>query len=183
MENINSVIAENLKSIRDKRKLSLDALAKLTGVSKSMLGQIERGDVNPTISTVWKITNGLRISFTELMEQPESEYKVLKITDIEPLMEDDGKYRNYPLFTFDADRRFEMYYLEIDAGSFLDAEPHPEGTQEFITVFSGTLKIMVAGDVLTVNTKNSVRFLADCPHRYQSTADEVCRISMVIYYP
>ena len=183
MENINSVIADNLKSIREKRKLSLDALAKMTGVSKSMLGQIERGDVNPTISTVWKIASGLKISFTELMSRLETEHQILNISDINPLVEDDGKYRNYPLFSFDANRRFETYYLELDSGGSLDAESHPDGTQEFITVFSGTLEITVDGSTLTAGPQSSVRFLADRPHKYTNTAKEMCSISMVIYYP
>ena len=51
MDNLNLIIANNLKRIRDERKLSLDKVADLTGVSKSMLGQIERGESNPTIST------------------------------------------------------------------------------------------------------------------------------------
>ena len=54
MENIGHIVAENLKRLREERKLSLDAVAKCSGVSKSMLGQIERGVTNPTISTLWK---------------------------------------------------------------------------------------------------------------------------------
>ena len=53
MEDINAVLAENLRRMRENRRLSLDAVARLTGVSKSMLGQIERGEVNPTVSTMW----------------------------------------------------------------------------------------------------------------------------------
>mgnify|MGYP001481338993 FL=1 len=55
MENIGHIVAENLKRLREERKLSLDAVAKSSGVSKSMLGQIERGVTNPTISTLWKM--------------------------------------------------------------------------------------------------------------------------------
>ena len=64
---LNEVIATNLKRIRTAKKMSLDNVANLTGVSKSMLGQIERGDSSPTITTIWKITNGLKISFSSLM--------------------------------------------------------------------------------------------------------------------
>ncbi|MEN6483123.1 MAG: helix-turn-helix transcriptional regulator, partial [Anaerolineaceae bacterium] len=67
MEDATLLIAKNLKRIREERKLSLDRLSDLTGVSKSMLGQIERGESSPTISMVWKITNGLKISFTTLL--------------------------------------------------------------------------------------------------------------------
>lgn len=183
MDNINSIVAVNLKQLREKRKLSLDALAKETGVSKSMLGQIERGDVNPTISTVWKIASGLKISFTELMNRPETEHELIDSAQLEPIVEDDGNFRNYAMFPFDSKRRFELFYIEIDAGSYLDAEPHPTGAQEFITVFSGELTLTVSGEVFRLHQGCAFRFQADCPHGYRNTGSEVCRLSMVIYYP
>jgi len=69
MKDLNKAISKNLKKIRKKKDLSLDALSNLTGVSKSMLGQIERGEVNPTISTILKISNGLKVSFTSLLKK------------------------------------------------------------------------------------------------------------------
>ncbi len=183
MENINLVISENLKKIRENRKLSLDALSKLSGVSKSMLGQIERGEVNPTISTVWKIANGLKISFTEVMSRPEKDYEVIERESIAPLLEDGGKYRNFPIVPFNSERRFEMYRLELDAGSELQAQPHPEGTQEFITSFSGELNVRVNGENLVIKNGDSLRFYADRPHSYKNTGNEVCLLSLIIYYP
>lgn len=183
MENINVIISQNLKRYRAEKKLSLDSLAKLTGVSKSMLGQIERGDVNPTISTVWKITNGLKISFSALMNCPETAYELTHTQEIDPLLEDDGKYRNYPLFLFDSNRRFETYYIEIDSTSRLDSEPHPSGTQEFITVFDGTLTVEIDQKTFHLTAGNALRFTADHAHSYCSTGTTPCRIHMVIYYP
>ena len=182
MDSINLVVAENLKRFREERKLSLDAVSKLSGVSKSMLGQIERGEVNPTISTVWKIANGLKLSFTELMSRPETNYEAIDTKQIQPLLEDEGKYRNYPMFSFDSERRFEIFYIELDAASRLEAEPHPVGTQEFITVFSGRLEVRVNNEKFSIATGGALRFKADCPHQYQNPGNEICRISMVIYY-
>lgn len=183
MDKLNSIIAENLKRLREERKLSLDNVANLSGVSKSMLGQIERGEVNPTVSTVWKISNGLKISFTQLMSRPEADIEFVDKSEIQPLIEDNGKFRNFPLFPFDSTRRFEMYSLEIDGGGYLNAEAHPQGTQEFITVFSGALTINVYNENFMVTTGNSIRFKADSPHTYKNTGDEICTLSMVIYYP
>lgn len=183
MENINSVVADNLKRLREERKLSLEALAKLSRVSKSMLGQIERGEANPTVSTVWKIAGGLKVSFTELMTRPEKNYEVVDIRQVDPLLEDEGRYRNFPVFSFDAERRFEMLYIEIDPGGRLEAEAHPAGTQEFITAFSGELSVFAGGEIFSLARGFSLRFKADGPHSYQNTGSEVCRLSMVIYYP
>lgn len=183
MDNINSVVAQNLKLLREQRKMSLDAVSRLSGVSKSMLGQIERGEVNPTISTVWKIANGLKVSFGQLVSRPESECEVIDTAAIEPLLEDGGHYRNYPVFPFEGGRRFEMLYIELDPQSRLDAEPHPAGTQEFVTVFSGALEVQVGGQTLSAPNGCSIRFKADRSHCYRNVGDEVCRLSMVIYYP
>lgn len=183
MDNLNVVIAESLKRLRADKKLSLDNVAKLSGVSKSMLGQIERGEVNPTVSTLWKISNGLKISFTQLMSRPESDIEIVDKCLIQPLIEDNGKVRNFPIFPFDSSRRFEMYSLELDGGGYLEAEAHPHGTQEFVTVFSGEVTINVNGEDFVVTTGNSMRFKADGPHAYKNSGDTICSLSMVIYYP
>lgn len=183
MDNINSIVADNLKRLREQRRMSLDSVSKLSGVSKSMLGQIERGEVNPTISTVWKIANGLKVSFTALMSRPEAEIEIVNQSDIQCLIEDDGKYRNYPMFPFDDDRRFEMYVLEIDPEGQLYAEAHSAGTQEFISVFAGEIVVEVDKEKYQVTKGNSIRFKADKPHAYFNTGQEQANLSMVIYYP
>lgn len=183
MDSINRVVSANLKRLREGRKLSLDALSRLTGVSKSMLGQIERGEVNPTISTVWKVANGLKISFTALTARPDGDFEVVGPADLEPLTGDDGKYLNYPVFPYEAERGFEIYRIEMKPGACMEAEPHPEGSQEFVTVFSGELALTVDGTELFLPAEASARFRADRPHRYRNAGGKSCRMSMVIWYP
>ena len=64
MERLNQIIAENLKEIRKGKGLSLEQASALTSISKSMLSQLERGEVNPTISTVYKLSLGLKVPVT-----------------------------------------------------------------------------------------------------------------------
>ena len=182
MENLNMLVALNLKKIREERKLSLDHVAKMTGVSKSMLGQIERGESNPTITTVWKIANGLKTSFTELMRTSQGDAVIIKKDNMEHLVEDNGKYRLYPYFPYESEREFEMYGVEIEKGGYLSADGHGEGTEEFITVFDGELTIRVDNEEFTVSKGDSIRFKADKPHSYHNSGNELSRISMVIYY-
>ena len=67
MTQLDKNIAFNLKRIRKSKNMSLDMLAERTGVSKSMLGQIERGVSNPTVSTIGKIVDGLKVPFEQLI--------------------------------------------------------------------------------------------------------------------
>ncbi|WP_025681769.1 helix-turn-helix domain-containing protein [Paenibacillus massiliensis] len=183
MENINAIIAENVKKIRADKKLSLEKVAELTGVSKTMIGQIERGESTPTITTIWKIANGLKISFSSLIHQPQPDTTIVKRKDIRPLLEDGGRYRVYSMFSFDEERRSEVYNVEIDSGGSLDASGHIEGTEEWITVFDGELSLSVGNEEYTLHAGDAIRFKADRPHTYHNSGQSMTRLSMILNYP
>ena len=98
MDSMNLIVAKNIKRLREEQKLSMDELARLSGVSKSMLAQIERGAGNPTISTLWKLSNGMKLPFDALIVRPKEPYELIRIADIQPLLEDAGRVKNYPVF-------------------------------------------------------------------------------------
>lgn len=182
MENITEAVAGNLRRIREQRKLSLDGLAALTGVSKSMLAQIERGQGNPTITTMWKIAGGLKISFTQLLDRPEQDAEVVDLGTMPVMPEDDGRYRNTPVFSYEEARPFEIYSIEMLPGARLEAEPHAEGTQEYLLVSEGVVEVTVDGDVLAADPGHAVRFRADKGHAYRNVGEGTCRLVMVISY-
>ncbi len=179
---VTSVVSVNIKSIREQKKLTLDAAAELTGVSRSMLAQIEKGDVNPTISVLWKIANGYKVSFTSLVEKKADEVSVIRLTEQTPLKEDDGKYLNYPIFAFDEKTLFETYRIVIKPEGMLSAQPHLNGSEEYITVFSGEVEIVVAGESFYLTKGDSIRFLANVPHTYHNVGNETAELSMLIFY-
>ena len=181
--NINDLVAQNLKRLREQKRISLDALSRLSGVSKSMLGQIERGEVNPTVSTVWKIASGLKVPFTELIDAPQADMEIIQAGDLSTLTEDGGRYRNRPIFPFDSTCRFETYRIEIDPQGHLEAAPHPAGVQEFITVFSGAVTITSGERTVSLEEGDSVRFRADRPHAYRNEGTSTCLLHMLLYYP
>ena len=56
-----------LAALRQQHGLSLDELSRQSGVSKSMLSQIERNQTNPTIAIVWRLANALGVEMGELI--------------------------------------------------------------------------------------------------------------------
>jgi transcriptional regulator with XRE-family HTH domain len=180
---INLTVAQNIKAIREAKKLTLDAAAKLTSVSRSMLAQIEKGDVNPTISVLWKIANGYKVSFTSLTNASDDEIVVISSETTTPLIADDGKYINYPIFTFNEQRLFETYRIEIAPNGVLSAQPHLAGTEEYITVFDGSVDIIVENEIYHLQKGDSIKFKANTNHGYKNAGDNTAFLSMLIYYP
>ena len=174
-------VARNIKNIRERKKITLDAAAKLTGVSRSMLAQIEKGEVNPTISILWKIANGYKVSFTSLVSSDASSL-LIKAEDVVPMAEDDGRYINRPAFPFQEDKQFETYHIEIKENGYLQAQPHLVGAEEYITVFQGTVEIIADTEIFQLKKGDSLRFHADVTHSYKNIGSETAYLSMLIYY-
>lgn len=179
---ITNTIASNVKSIREQKKLTLDTAASITGVSRSMLAQIEKGEVNPTISVLWKIANGYKVSFTSLVEERGDAVSLIRQTDMQPLKEDAGRYLNYPIFPFDEQTLFETYRIVIEPNGALSAEPHLRGAVEYITTFAGEIEITVDDERFQLSKGDSIQFYADVPHAYRNVGSETVELSMLIYY-
>ena len=180
MDNINEVVGRNIKQIRDEKGLSLDKVSKLTDVSKSMLGQIERGESSPSINVLWKIAHGLKVNFQALVHESKEEYDKVQVQ--KAVTHDNGNYRLFPVFSFDQDRNFEMYRVEIESQGYLEADPHPKGVEEYITVFDGTLTIQLGDQYIDVGKGESIRFHADQKHKYSNETLIKTEYALIIYY-
>ncbi len=176
-------IGEKLKKIRTSQNLTLDDVAKITTVSKPMLGQIERGQSSPTINTLWKIATGLKVPLSSLLQDQQVEYTVATMQTENVVIEDNGRMRAYPLFAYDPVRNAETFYIEFDPGCNHHSEKHQDGVEEYIFVLQGKLKICLNGKTVTVEEKQALRFKADTSHVYSNPFEEICMVNNMIFYP
>ena len=79
---INEVLARNLSTLREQQNLSLGQLAQISGLSKVMLSQLEKGSGNPTINTILKIANALKVPYTALLDTLGSSAAVVRGSDL-----------------------------------------------------------------------------------------------------
>ncbi len=182
MKHKDNAISANLKKIREQRNLSLDQLADLTGVSKSMLRQIETGRSSPTIATIWKIANGLRLSFTTLVSKQRPEVAIMDFKATKPLTAKSDRYRLFPLIPFDPEHAFEMYHVEIDPKTTFEGEPHEGNVEEYVFVLRGRLEITVDENHYTIKANQFIRFIANRPHTYYSAGKKTVSAIMMICY-
>lgn len=182
MENIQKSIGVNLRNIRKTRGYSLDSTAEITGVSKAMLGQIERGESNPTVTTLWKIASGLQVSFSSLINEESSNIVFVSLHTISPILECNGNYRVYPVFPFDPRKKFEIFTVEIEPGYEHTSDKHNGGVEEYITVISGKLELQIDGQQIQVDPGNSIRFLANKAHTYKNIGTDIVKYQVVMYY-
>ncbi len=165
-------IGKILKRIRFDRNLTLDNVAAMTGVSKTMLGQIERGVSVPTISVLWKIAKGLHLSLSTLLSEPEPQYQAVNILqDLQPLYDEDNNMILYNLFPFNPLSGFEYFYIILKPGVEHHADAHRNIAEEYVVVTEGTLTLQVGPQVFTLEAPAKINFRADVAHCYANKTD------------
>jgi transcriptional regulator with XRE-family HTH domain len=181
MDTIQTIISENFAKIRKSRNLTLDQVSELTGVSKAMLAQIEKGKSNPTVTTLWKIANGLQVSFTVFLKEEKPQVTKINITQLEAITDNEGKYNVYPFFSYDPEKKFEIYVVNLDPGCIHDAKSHLG--EEYIVIKEGELVVELDGEKHELSSGDALQFLGSVKHKYMNTSNKEASYFLLMYYP
>ncbi len=175
-------IGSVLKQVRTERELTLEETASLTGVSKAMLGQIERGKSNPTISVLWKIATGLKVSFSELLGSDSETHDVINVNDLEPVYESDGKMILHDVFPYNPVTGFEYFFITVLPGGEHVSAPHLKSTEEHIVVTKGILRLVLDGQVHDMKAPSALKFKSNQEHSYSNPFEEEVIFQSIVKY-
>jgi len=177
------IVGANLRRLRTKRGLSLERLARASGVSRAMLSQIELGKSTPTINVVWRIASALDVPFSALITEVHAKRPaVLHASTARVLTSHDGAFVSRALFPVDQLRLAEFYELRLAPRSIERAEAHPVGTTENLVVVGGALNLVVNGERHRLDVGDAILFEADVPHQYRNEGDVPLHMFLVMTY-
>ncbi len=160
-------VGESLQVRRQALGMSLEDLSRKSGVSKSMLSQIERNQANPTVALVWRLANALGVSMTDLLDLRQQDAPVLEVLPAHatPSMKSpDGKCELRILGPLETAGQFEWYELIVQPGGVLESQPHEPASREHLTVLSGTLEVQAGTENARVKHGETARYAVDVAH-------------------
>ncbi|MBS7706308.1 helix-turn-helix transcriptional regulator [Chelatococcus asaccharovorans] len=180
-------IGPAIRKERKLHKLTLEQLSAQSGVSKSMLSQIERGEANPTFAVVWSLTQALGIEFSELIggsgAPPRTGYIEITTKTYTPqIWSADGLCRLKILSSPPLAGRMEWYEVEIEAGGRLESEPHAPGTFEHFTAQSEGFEITCGENAAQLREGETARYPADVSHCISNASNKPARGFLVVLY-
>ena len=181
----NRHLAAALRALRSERGWSLDRTAQETGVSKAMLGQIERGESSPTIATLWKIASGFQTSLSGLIEPtPPATPEGFVHRTVDALRNQPGPDGMLvaPLFPFEPRFGFELFELTLLPGYERLSEAHEPGVTEHVIVLRGAMEVLVEGKWVELTEGHAVRFAADRSHGYRNRNEMSAVFHNLIHY-
>lgn len=180
------------KKIRDARKgkhITLEALAIDSGVSKSVLSQVERGVTNPTLSTLWNIARALSLNPLELFDSAntprdsEDDDGTLIVEVNDPVIESkECKYRLVIHNPPEMAGKCELYRLLLQAGGVLKSNPHETGAVEQVTVIEGEVEVRCGEDSFRIGAGRSVRYPGNRPHSISAVGRKEASVLLFVTF-
>ena len=180
---LNRAVAENIKRIRKSKKMSMERTAAEAGVSRSMLGQIERGEANPSVAILGKIAAALKVPAEVLLENDDFEsLQLSRELDNKPVSMDAGKVVLRPSFAYDDTTRQESCFLDLYIMGHYEPDPSVPGCVGHAVVVSGTVKLSAEGKEFTLMERDALRFAADQPYSFQNMTNSTARLVLMYRY-
>ncbi len=169
-EPLQQLVCDRVKAMRKEKGWTLEQLATISGVSRSMLSQIERGGASPTLGVAFRIAQAFGMSLGDLVEAPATVPKIdiIRHNDRGFLFRDDSQCRIRTLSPLHLEKDVEFYELTLKVGGALVSSPHYEGTREFLTIEEGTVRLTSGDETRDLAKGDSAHYPADVPHRIEN---------------
>ncbi len=176
-------LGKHIQKYRKQAGMSLDDVAKRSGVSKAMLSQVETGKVNPTVAIVWRIAHGLGVSVQDLLEggRGAARVEVFRRQQYALLSEGEG-CQIQVISPIHMAGELELYLVELKAGASLDSRAHFPGAEEFTTVLDGKVQVSCGNHREVIEAGDTAHYEADTEHSLENLGTDKARMYMVVRY-
>ncbi|MBX2853089.1 MAG: XRE family transcriptional regulator [Phycisphaeraceae bacterium] len=179
-----SQLGTRLLKARKDAGLTLDALARASGVSKGTLSQIEQNKANPSITVLYRVAMALSVPISALVEDPARATHFEVVPAGEPSRKFftnqacSGHLLNPPWM----DRDLECYELNFPVGGQLESQPHHPHTRELLTVVQGNVCVEAGGKQADLGPGDTAHYSADLPHIIKNIGEQEATVYLVVTY-
>lgn len=164
--------------------MTLDALARASGVSKAMLSQIEQNKANPTLAVVYKISAALRLDLADLIDLPavRHRFQVIGAADQRQLFLSTHQCTVRTLSPLWLEKDVELYQVDLPPAGSLQSEPHFRNTDEILAVSKGRVEVTSADRRVILRKGDSAYYSADVRHAIRNPARTPAQVYLVVKY-
>jgi transcriptional regulator with XRE-family HTH domain len=188
MENIRDEVKElqigkKVRSLRQQRRMTLQALADVTGLSKPLLSQIENDQVIPPLATLLRISKAFKVSIENFFQEEDSAEKCILIRAgessrmIQRGLSRGGSppYIYHSLAYGKRDRNMEPFLMEFEARDWSDELLVSHEGQEFLYLLEGEVDFHFGDEVMRIQPGDSVFYDSREPHAFVAVSDSAPR--------
>ncbi|KAK3606760.1 hypothetical protein CHS0354_018354 [Potamilus streckersoni] len=173
-------VGKTIQRLRQAYNLSLGELADKSGVSKSIISQIERNEANPTIGTIWRLSNALDIKMEDVIgtEETTAFFGTLTDNSTPVIRSEDGLCTLRVVSPLQTVEWVQWYEFTARPGGVLESDGHQPGSTEHLTLLEGTLKVTALNEKKIVSAGETIRYRCHLNHVLHNTVAESAILSL-----
>ena len=177
------VEGKRIKKYRERKKFSLRKLAGMSGISPSMLSQIESGKVDPSLSTLRKIAVNLDVPlFYLVLEESSPTHKKVKLSEARlVIFPNDGL--EYQIVHSDVQKKMGIHIGTLKRGGATSSDLMAHEGEECLIVLDGSMEVVFEHETIQINQGESLYFDSSAPHKLRNRCDEDCKFYLIISPP
>lgn len=174
-------LGKTVQRLRKAYNLSLSELSEQSGVAKSIISAIEKNETNPTLSTIWRLSQALDTTIDRVLAEEAEEPFVEKLErpGVPVLTSDDGKCRLAIIGWLKTVSWVQWYDFHAEPGGVLESEGHQRGSVENLAVLAGELEVEVDGQVRRAGEGEVLRYHCDREHIIRNIGKTPAHATMV----
>jgi transcriptional regulator with XRE-family HTH domain len=178
---LSNQLGKTVQRLRKAYNLSLADLSEQSGVAKSIISQIERNETNPTLATIWRLSQALDVSIERVLQAADDGPFLEKSSrgDTPILVSQDGKCRLAIIGWIKTVEWLQWYDFSAEPGGVLESDAHQRGSVESLSVSEGELEIEVGGAIEHAKAGETLRYRCDRPHAIRNVSQKTASATMV----
>jgi XRE family transcriptional regulator, regulator of sulfur utilization len=180
VDDLNQRLGRRVRARRVERGDSLGDVARASGLSKTILSKIESGDGNPSVETLWRLSQALGVPLGTLVEDDDEgpRTRLIRRGSGAALTADSGM-GSWMIHA--GSGRTELHEISLPAGTNHRSGAHLPGTEEVILCVSGRIEAGLDGAAEELEPGDAVWFVADGPHAYRSLGGDASALCWMLY--
>lgn len=173
---IDETVGLHLKTVREENGLSQRKLARETGVSNGTISLIEQGRLNPSVSLLKRVLDGIPISLSEFfaMEVSAKPQVFFKESDMVELSKGAISYRQIGRSL--RNRKMQIIHERYAPGADTGAAMITHEGEEGGIIISGRLEVTVGDERRTLGPGDAYYFDSSIPHRFRNPSRDECEL-------
>ena len=177
-------ISKNIYEYRKRKGLTIKELAQLTGVTSSLLSQIEKGTANPSINTIKQISNALEIPlFNFFINDSYTENLVVRKDKRKKMVFSEDDSFSYELLTPNLQGDIEFVLMTIPPNESSSSEQFSHKGEEVAYVMKGEVDLHMMNTVTELNCGDSVKIPSLSQHKWENRSNEECQVIFAVTPP
>lgn len=175
-------VGSRIRELRESQGLSLRALAEVCGLSVNAISRIERGESSPTVSSLQRLSTGLRVPITDFFRFDDDRNTIVVRRTKRPRSRDQGVLTE-SLGSGLPNQQLDPFLITLAPGHGVAGDLVSHRGEEFVFCIEGEVEYEVGEQRLRLEAGDSLLFRPEQPHRLRNAHVETARVLMVLQGP